>query len=70
MISWRMERTQVWDQEYQDSGWDGGCGASQQETPRMGDELLSLLLSVVAVSLATWKMALFMPQRQRAASES
>lgn len=33
----------------------------------MGEELLLLVASVF---LATWKMALFMPQRHRAASES
>lgn len=71
MISWRKERTQDWYQEYQVSGWDAGWGASQQETPRMGEELLLLLsVVVVPVSLATWKMALFMPQRHRAARES
>jgi hypothetical protein len=64
VISWRAERIQDWVHEYQVSGWLGGCGASQQETPRMGEG------EVVSVSLATWKMALFIPQRHRAASES
>lgn len=37
----------------------------------MGEESLLLpSVPVVSVSLATWKMALFMPQRQRAARES
>lgn len=67
VVSWRNERSHDCDHEYQVSGWEGGCGASQQETPRMGEELLLLVASVF---LATWKMALFMPQRHRAASES
>lgn len=71
VISWRKERTQDWYQEYQVSGCDVGWGASQQETPRTGEELVVLLsVVVVSVSLATWKMALFMPQQHRAARES
>lgn len=69
--SWLKESCQPWNQEYQLSGCEGGWGASQQETPRIGEALLwELWLSVGAVSLATWKIAFLIPQRQRAARES
>lgn len=32
--SWRKERSQDWNQEYQVSGTEAGRGGSQQETPK------------------------------------
>lgn len=57
---------QSWYQEYQLTGFEGGWGGSQQDTPRTGDDDDE---SVGDFSFATWKIALFMPQRQRAARE-
>lgn len=65
--SWLKVRRWFWNQVDQDSGWDGGCGGSQQETPRIGE---LLLFSEVDVSLATWNRAFLMPQWQRALRES
>lgn len=63
------DRIQPWYQEYQLSGFDAGWGGSQQDTPRTGDGDDKDPSSVGDISLATWKIALLMPQRQRAARE-
>lgn len=46
-------RIQFWYQVYQLSGVEGGCGASQQETPKIGLVLLLAPLVAGLLSLAT-----------------
>ena len=68
--NWPMDSFQPCSQEDQLSGSAGGCGASQQETPRMEDGDGEDESGCVFVSLATSNMAFWTPQRQRAAREA
>lgn len=65
-VIWERVRVQFWRVLVHVSGVEGESGGSQQDTPR----IWFVVEGSGSVSLATWKIAFLIPQRQRAARES